>query len=79
MSAPLVVQLVDLHGDFPMQLAINRVPNIPHAWKLTYRRYNQLVSGLSGTIGIEKRSPFGTAISNKAYDKQYNDIIITKG
>uniref|UniRef100_A0A915IY69 Uncharacterized protein n=1 Tax=Romanomermis culicivorax TaxID=13658 RepID=A0A915IY69_ROMCU len=27
MSAPLVVQFVDLHVDFLMQLAINRVPN----------------------------------------------------
>uniref|UniRef100_A0A915KLE9 Uncharacterized protein n=1 Tax=Romanomermis culicivorax TaxID=13658 RepID=A0A915KLE9_ROMCU len=29
MSAPLVIHLFDLHGNFPMQLAINRVPNIP--------------------------------------------------
>uniref|UniRef100_A0A915HI52 Uncharacterized protein n=1 Tax=Romanomermis culicivorax TaxID=13658 RepID=A0A915HI52_ROMCU len=27
MSAPLVVQFSDLHDDFPMRLAINRVPN----------------------------------------------------
>uniref|UniRef100_A0A915I816 Uncharacterized protein n=1 Tax=Romanomermis culicivorax TaxID=13658 RepID=A0A915I816_ROMCU len=27
MFAPLVVHFVDLHGDFPTRLAINRVPN----------------------------------------------------
>uniref|UniRef100_A0A915JBG0 Uncharacterized protein n=1 Tax=Romanomermis culicivorax TaxID=13658 RepID=A0A915JBG0_ROMCU len=36
MSAPLVIQFVDLHGDFLMQLAINRVPNIPPTSKPTY-------------------------------------------
>uniref|UniRef100_A0A915KF49 Uncharacterized protein n=1 Tax=Romanomermis culicivorax TaxID=13658 RepID=A0A915KF49_ROMCU len=34
MSAPLVVQFVDLHGDFLTQLTINRVPNKSNAQKI---------------------------------------------
>uniref|UniRef100_A0A915J149 Uncharacterized protein n=1 Tax=Romanomermis culicivorax TaxID=13658 RepID=A0A915J149_ROMCU len=38
MSALLVVQFSDLHGDYRMRFAIKWVPNIPDASKPTYKR-----------------------------------------
>uniref|UniRef100_A0A915IX68 Uncharacterized protein n=1 Tax=Romanomermis culicivorax TaxID=13658 RepID=A0A915IX68_ROMCU len=37
---PWLSTLLDLDGDFPTPLAINREPNIPHASKPTYGSTN---------------------------------------
>uniref|UniRef100_A0A915I5E9 Uncharacterized protein n=1 Tax=Romanomermis culicivorax TaxID=13658 RepID=A0A915I5E9_ROMCU len=46
MTAPLVIQFIGLHGDFPMQLAINRVLNIPRTSTDLREVEKQLLAGL---------------------------------
>uniref|UniRef100_A0A915L8R1 Uncharacterized protein n=1 Tax=Romanomermis culicivorax TaxID=13658 RepID=A0A915L8R1_ROMCU len=53
MSVPLVVQLVDLHGDFPTQLAINRVPNTAPPRK----SFNTNVDGQTNSAGAVSQAP----------------------